>query len=397
MSPEGEGKASVPHLGQNMVSPPTLEYLGYTALVIQIAYSHLFAEPLMSARARVKITGFQAKTMWLWYDWRAAAVADAQGHLLDSLEWDGHMTEHAVVERLRIVAQGGLIREAQDLSERFPDATVLVHGDPALPDAAWPLPSTEQQAMADAAALRLAVEGVQAAASDPDRRLEHLVRGSEELRASHLTMESRLLEWVGLFFPMTVVEDRSAYVRSVASSKAPADFAEAMSVDLPESLPSDAEWRTIQEWAENTAGAQARLDRMEHALRGLAGEHLPSVSALVGPLLAARLCVEAHGRDRLARLPSGTVQILGAEKAFFHHLKTGAPSPKHGHIFMHPWISRSPRWVRGKIARMLAGKISIAAKVDAYGGEAWGEEQVSKVEQRVDALRQANKEPPSRR
>ena len=77
---------------------------------------------------------------------------------------------------------------------------------------------------------------------------------------------------------------------------------------------------------------------MEHALRQLAEEHLPSVSALVGPLLAARLCVEAHGRQRLARLPSGTVQILGAEKAFFHHLKTGAPSPKHGHIFMHPWI-----------------------------------------------------------
>ncbi len=335
--------------------------------------------------------------MWLWYDWRAAAVVDAQGHLLDSLEWDGHMTEHAVVERLRTVAQGGLIREAQDLSERFPEATVLVHGDPALPDAAWPLPSAEQQAMADAAALRLAVEGVQAAASDPDRRLEHLVRGSEELRASHLTMESRLLEWVGLFFPMTVVEDRSAYVRSVASSKAPADFAEAVSVDLPEALPSEAEWRSIQEWAESTAGAQARLDRMEHALRELASEHLPSVSALVGPLLAARLCVEAHGRGRLARLPSGTVQILGAEKAFFHHLKTGAPSPKHGHIFMHPWISRSPRWVRGKIARMLAGKISIAAKVDAFGGEPWGDEQVSKVEQRVGALREANKEPPSRR
>ena len=136
---------------------------------------------------------------------------------------------------------------------------------------------------------------------------------------------------------------------------------------------------------------------MEHALRLLAGEHLPSVSALVGPLLAARLCVEAHGRQRLARLPSGTVQILGAEKAFFHHLKTGAPSPKHGHIFMHPWISRSPRWVRGKIARMLAGKISIAAKVDAFEGTPWDEAEVAKVEQRVEALREANKQPPSRR
>ena len=335
--------------------------------------------------------------MWLWYDWRSAAVVDEHGHLVDVLEWNGHMTENAVLSRLRTVAQGHPIQEALDLKERFPEARLCVHGDPDLPDAAWPLPNTEQQAMADRAAVRLAVEGVQAAASDPDRRLEHLVRGSEELRAHHLTMESRLVEWVGLFFPMTVVGDRGAYVRTAAASPAPEAFAEAMEVSTPETLPSAMEWRSIHERAANTAEAQSRLDRMEHALRELAGQHLPSVSALVGPLLAARLCVEAHGRERLARLPSGTVQILGAEKAFFHHLKTGAPSPKHGHIFMHPWISRSPRWVRGKIARMLAGKISIAAKVDAFGGEAWGEDEVAKVEQRVEALREANKEPPSRR
>ena len=81
----------------------------------------------------------------------------------------------------------------------------------------------------------------------------------------------------------------------------------------------------------------------------------------------------------------------------FQREKTGAPSPKHGHIFMHPWISRSPRWVRGKIARMLAGKISIAAKIDAFEGEPWGEAEVAKVEERVEALREANKQPPSRR
>ena len=175
-----------------------------------------------------------------------------------------------------------------------------------------------------------------------------------------------------------------------------ADFAKA-DVDVPSELPSQKEWASLVEWAADAAQANSRLDRMENALRWLAEEHLPSVSALLGPLLAARLCVEAHGRARLARLPSGTVQILGAEKAFFHHLKTGAPSPKHGHIFMHPWISRSPRWVRGKIARMLAGKISIAAKIDAFEGEPWGEAEVAKVEARVEALREANKQPPSRR
>ena len=40
--------------------------------------------------------------MWLWYDWQAAAVADEHGHLVDVMQWDGHMTEHAVAERLRL-------------------------------------------------------------------------------------------------------------------------------------------------------------------------------------------------------------------------------------------------------------------------------------------------------
>ena len=60
---------------------------------------------------------------------------------------------------------------------------------------------------------------------------------------------------------------------------------------------------------------------MENVVRELASSHLPSLSALLGPILAARLCVEAHGRARLARLPAGTMQILGAEKAFFNHLR----------------------------------------------------------------------------
>lgn len=335
--------------------------------------------------------------MWLWYDWRAAAISDGDGNIVDSQVWDGHMTEHGVMERLRTVELGQHIPEVGQLLERFPDAIVCLHGDERLPDADWPYPNSIEQSLADKAALRLAIEGVQRAASDPDRRLEHLVRGSDELRAAHLTMEARLIEWTGLFFPLAVITDRNGFVRDVASSPSPAEFASAVGLELPVELPSDSEWRSIHEWAQDTAGSNGRLDRMEHALRELSTAHLPSVSALVGPLLAARLCVEAHGRMRLARLPSGTVQILGAEKAFFNHLKTGAPSPKHGHIFMHPWISRSPRWVRGKIARMLAGKISIAAKIDAFDGTPWTEDDVLPVERRVEELLDQHKKPPSRR
>ena len=234
--------------------------------------------------------------MWLWYDWRAAAIADAHGNIVDIASWDGHMTEHAIVQRLSQVEQGIAIPEVQVLLNRFPEAKVCLHGDPELPEADWPFPDDEAQEMADKAALRMAIEGVQRSASDPDRRLEHLVRGSDELRASHLTMEAHLIEWAGLFFPMAVVTDRQAFVACVAQSETPADFAQRMELVLPQEQPSPSEWASIHEWAADTSQAQSRLDRLEHALRLLASEHLPSVTALLGPLLAARLCVEAHGQ-----------------------------------------------------------------------------------------------------
>jgi nucleolar protein 56 len=160
--------------------------------------------------------------------------------------------------------------------------------------------------------------------------------------------------------------------------------------------PLTSEWNALHDWGCMVANQRRQLDRLEHAIRESTESHLPSVSALVGPMLAARLCVEAHGRARFARLPAGTVQVLGAEKAFFSHIRSGTPPPKHGHIFMHPWISRSPRWVRGKIARMLAAKISIAARVDAFEGTAWGDDEVDEVEAKVTAIRNEFSQPPRR-
>ncbi len=92
----------------------------------------------------------------------------------------------------------------------------------------------------------------------------------------------------------------------------------------------------------------------------------PNISELVGTTLGARLISLAGGVEKLAFMPSSTIQLLGAERALFRHLKSDAPPPKHGVIFQHELINRAPREQRGKIARALAAKISIAAKADAF-------------------------------
>ena len=336
--------------------------------------------------------------MWLWYDWRAAAVVDDNGNILDEAQWDGPYGEHQIIERLDLIAANRLTKEAQILNERFEDAVVARHGDSRLPQANYPLPDNAAQVACDQAVIAMSRRGVALAAGDPDKRLEHLLKASDEARSTYITMEARMVEWIILFLPdARFGKDRAQLAKLVANSDSLESLARVLEVDLPPVGPSKSEWKSIRDWAENVAGTSRQLARLENAIRELSEEHIPSTAKLVGPLLAARLMVEAHGRMRLARLPSGTVQVLGAEKAFFNHLKTGAPPPKHGHIFMHPWISKSPRWVRGKIARMLANKISLAAKSDAFQGEVWSDEKVASVEERVNEIRATFPNPPSRK
>ena len=106
---------------------------------------------------------------------------------------------------------------------------------------------------------------------------------------------------------------------------------------------------------------------LESAVDTAAERRLPNLSSLLGPTLSARMVSQAGGLDRLARLPSSTVQVLGAEKAFFDHLRRGSRPPRHGLLFLHPSIQGAPRKSRGRLARALAGKVSIAARLDQAG------------------------------
>jgi len=123
--------------------------------------------------------------------------------------------------------------------------------------------------------------------------------------------------------------------------------------------------------------------RIENSATKLA----PNLSHVVGPVIAARLMHYAGGLQRLARLPASTIQVLGAEDKFFQHLKKGTPCPKHGIIFQVPEIRNSPKKMRGKIARALAGKLAIAARVDYYGGEFIGEKLKDEFNARVEEIK----------
>ena len=109
-------------------------------------------------------------------------------------------------------------------------------------------------------------------------------------------------------------------------------------------------------------------------LRRILSEHIevsmdniaPNVKDLLTATVGARIIAKAGSLNKLAFLPSSTIQVLGAEKALFRSLKTGARPPKHGILFQHPLIHSLPRWQRGNIARAIASKVAIAARIDLY-------------------------------
>jgi nucleolar protein 56 len=94
-------------------------------------------------------------------------------------------------------------------------------------------------------------------------------------------------------------------------------------------------------------------------------------------------------------MPASTIQIIGAEKALFRSLKTGAQPPKHGLLFQHAMVHAAPRWQRGKIARAIAAKAVIAARVDVYG-EGINKTLLEKLNVRVNEISKKYENPTER-
>ncbi|CAI8027459.1 Nucleolar protein 58 [Geodia barretti] len=96
----------------------------------------------------------------------------------------------------------------------------------------------------------------------------------------------------------------------------------------------------------------------------------PNLTTMVGELVGARLIAHAGSLLNLAKHPSSTVQILGAEKALFRALKTKHDTPKYGLIYHASLVGQAAPKNKGKISRMLAAKASLCVRVDALGDEA---------------------------
>jgi len=92
----------------------------------------------------------------------------------------------------------------------------------------------------------------------------------------------------------------------------------------------------------------------------------PNVSAIVGTTIAAKLVGAAGGLNKLAELPSTVVQILGSKKKSLGGMSTTSQVTHAGFIQGADLVQNTPPGQRPKIMRMVAGKVTLAARVDSY-------------------------------
>uniref|UniRef100_A0A0E0I599 Nucleolar protein 56 n=1 Tax=Oryza nivara TaxID=4536 RepID=A0A0E0I599_ORYNI len=112
-----------------------------------------------------------------------------------------------------------------------------------------------------------------------------------------------------------------------------------------------------------------------------------NLSSLIGEIVGARLISHAGSLSNLAKCAASTLQILGAEKALFRALKTRGNTPKYGLIFHSSFIGRASTKNKGRIARYLANKCSIASRIDCYSElntSVFGQKLREQVEERLD-------------
>ncbi len=200
------------------------------------------------------------------------------------------------------------------------------------------------------------------------------VNNIQEIEKCINMLSKRLREWYSLYLPeLDKSTDKHEIFTNLVLRKNKTQLLNQLKVKKDKCLGKDLDKKDINE-IKFLAGEISNLHKLkkkhETYLEDITKQCMPNSQKVAGTMIAAKLLAHAGTLLRLIEFPSSTIQLLGAEKALFRHLKTGARCPKHGIIIGHELVAKAKN--KGKMARILADKILIAAKVDYFKGEPIG-------------------------
>jgi nucleolar protein 56 len=256
--------------------------------------------------------------------------------------------------------------------------------------------------------LELTKAQIKSVSEQNDRLIMQAVNAIDDIYKSTNIFSERIREWYGFHFPELtdqLISDHEFFLEIITNIGTRDEFsAERLQLIRPlqdqnvniilkrakESMGGDFapyDIKTVQQFAKSVLDLYKTRAEIEDYVEALMEHTCPNLTGIIGALLGARLICLAGGLEELAKKPSSTIQVLGAEKALFRSLKTHSEPPKHGVIFQATYIRNAPYWHRGKIARLLAGKISIAAKVDTVSKRYIADELLEDIKKKIEEIK----------
>ena len=210
------------------------------------------------------------------------------------------------------------------------------------------------------------------------------IKSIDELDKAINLLAKRLREWYDLYNPefSRSIESHEKFVEEILD-KEKGELLEKLKINPSDSIGADLGQEDLEPIKSLTHQIydlyQLRKAQISY-ISTLMDELCPNIKAVCDVSVGAKLIEHAGSLKRLSEMPASTIQILGAEKALFRHMKTGAKPPRHGIIVHHPLIAKAPDRMHGKIARTLADKIAIASKVDYFQGQFIGDKLKKELE-----------------
>ena len=155
----------------------------------------------------------------------------------------------------------------------------------------------------------------------------------------------------------------------------------------------DAEWGQIQD----ACHMAHELDQIRHTALAYVESRMsllaPNMSALVGTRTATKLLGAAGGLAALAKIPACNLHLLGAARKHSGGLSTihGASTRFSGFLAQAELVAETPEEYRTQALRMVAGKATLAARMDASGGAGarsgeYGRALYAEIEHKIEKL-----------
>ncbi len=255
--------------------------------------------------------------------------------------------------------------------------------------------------------IKKAKKQVQVKYSEKDVHIIRAVSAMGDIDNAFNLLAENVIEWYSTHFPElhSVVRDNEVFLKivkeigerkGISSKRLSGVLGESAKAKVVEEkakgsmgspIPKNA-MQEIKALAANALSLKDERKKLQEFIEGEIGKLAPNFSELAGPVLGARLLASASGLKQLAMMPSSTMQLLGAEKALFRHLRNKkSKGPKYGLIYGHSLVKKVPAKHKGKLARSLASKLVLAARADYFGGKkGLAKKMLAGLEQRAEQL-----------